>query len=369
MSKKGENIYKRKDGRWEARYEKCRSVTGKIVYGYCYGKTYKEAKQKMQYAISNTAQQPKAKQAETQFDVYCDDWLCEKAVTIRQSSYIKYEIIIERHIKPFFGHILLAEITTALCSKFRETLSEKESPKMVRDILTVLKAVLKYSQQKEPTFNKNIEIVMPRTVQKEMRVLSSQESASFLRYLIEDIDACKLGIILSVMTGMRIGEICALKWDNISLSDGTVKVSSTMQRLRKLDNNQNGKTEVVIGAPKSSASMRTIPLTKECIALCERMAAPCNSYVLTGSSLYMEPRALQYRLKKYTEACGLKGVHFHTLRHTFATRCVEVGFEIKSLSEILGHSSTTITLDRYVHSSLQLKRTNMDKLSGINGCL
>lgn len=83
----------------------------------------------------------------------------------------------------------------------------------------------------------------------------------------------------------------------------------------------------------------------------------------------MEPRALQYRLKKYTEECGLKDVHFHTLRHTFATRCVEVGFEIKSLSEVLGHSSTTITLDRYVHSSLQLERTNMDKLSGIHGCL
>jgi len=369
MSKKGENIYKRKDGRWEARYEKCRSVTGKIVYGYCYGKTYREAKQKMQNAISHASLKSKAQKDEDRFQCFCDGWLSEKAVTIKQSSYIKYDIMLEKHIKPFLGHFMLAEITTALCSRFREVLSEKESPKMVRDILTVLKAVLKFSQRKEPSFRNDIDIVMPKTVQKEMRVLSSEKAALFIQYLLADLDACKFGIILSAMTGMRIGEICALKWENISLADGTVKVSSTMQRLRKLDKIQSNRTEVVIGVPKSNSSLRTIPLTKECLKLCEKMAEPCGCFVLTGSSSYMEPRALQYRLKKYTEECGLKDVHFHTLRHTFATRCVEVGFEIKSLSEVLGHSSTTITLDRYVHSSLQLKRTNMDKLSGIHGCL
>ena len=87
-----------------------------------------------------------------------------------------------------------------------------------------------------------------------------------------------------------------------------------------------------------------------------------TAFVLTGTSDYMEPRTLQYRMEKYTAECGLEGVHFHTLRHTFATRCVEVGFEIKSLSEILGHANTTITLERYVHSSMELKRHNMNKL-------
>lgn len=91
-----------------------------------------------------------------------------------------------------------------------------------------------------------------------------------------------------------------------------------------------------------------------------------NKYVLTGDPVhYLEPRALQYRLSKYTEACNLQGVHFHVFRHTFATRCVEVGFEIKSLSEILGHSSAKVTLDRYVHSSMELKRANMDKLAAV----
>lgn len=110
--------------------------------------------------------------------------------------------------------------------------------------------------------------------------------------------------------------------------------------------------------------MRTIPMTEYAAGLCRHMKPQSSAaYVLTGTDAFMEPRVLQYRLEKYTQACGLEGVHFHTLRHTFATRAVEVGFEIKSLSEILGHASVTITLDRYVHSSLELKRDNMQKLN------
>ena len=122
----------------------------------------------------------------------------------------------------------------------------------------------------------------------------------------------------------------------------------------------------MIGTPKSNTSTRIIPLTDSLTVLCEQMKPEePSAYVLTGTESYMEPRALQYRLKKYTNQCGLDGVHFHTLRHTFATRCVEVGFEIKSLSEILGHANTTITLEKYVHSSLELKRNNMNKLSAV----
>ena len=111
--------------------------------------------------------------------------------------------------------------------------------------------------------------------------------------------------------------------------------------------------------------MRIIPLNDYAAELCARWYVPSPSaYVLTGeSNKFIEPRALQYRLGKYAKACNLEGVHFHALRHTFATRCVEVGFEIKSLSEILGHSSSRITLDRYVHSSIELKRDNMKKLA------
>ncbi len=122
----------------------------------------------------------------------------------------------------------------------------------------------------------------------------------------------------------------------------------------------------MIGAPSTDSSVRVIPLSASALTLC-RSAGVCASgaFVLTGTAKYMEPRALQYRFKRYMRDCGLEGVHFHTLRHTFATRCVEVGFELKSLSEILGHANTSITMNRYVHSSFELKRDNMDKLSAV----
>lgn len=148
------------------------------------------------------------------------------------------------------------------------------------------------------------------------------------------------------------------------MKDKTIKISSTMQRLKDISLNRETKTRIVIGSPKSDTSARIIPINDYAAELCRRMNPKSPAaFVLTGTSNYMEPRTLQYRMEKYTGDCGLEGVHFHTLRHTFATRCVEVGFEIKSLSEILGHANTTITLDRYVHSSMELKRDNMNKLA------
>jgi site-specific recombinase xerC len=139
-----------------------------------------------------------------------------------------------------------------------------------------------------------------------------------------------------------------------------------MQRLRDLGGNGK-KTHIVVSDPKSFASERDIPLGGFAAELCRRFYADKPlAYVLTGSeSRYVEPRALQYKMRRYCETCELSGVHFHSLRHSFATRCVEVGFDIKSLSEVLGHSSPQITLERYVHSSIELKRENMGKLAAI----
>ena len=129
---------------------------------------------------------------------------------------------------------------------------------------------------------------------------------------------------------------------------------------------QSNRTKIIIGSPKSDNSARVIPLTEYALTLCRRFQVDNpEAYILTGTEKLMEPRALQYRIEKYTRECGLEGVHAHTLRHTFATRAVEVGFEIKSLSEVLGHANTTVTLERYVHSSMELKRTNMEKLKAV----
>ncbi len=367
---KGENIFKRKDGRWEARYMKQREASGKIKYGYCYGKTYKEAKEKVTKKKAEVLAGKVIRETKcgSPLAVYCENWLSQNKEKLKESTYVKYTNMLNHHIKPKLGQYHSSEITTGIVQQFRDELLYQEglSPKTVKDILVLLHSILKYvaKQSSENAFS--IEIEYPKNCKKEMRVLTVREQECFISYLIHDMNAYKFGILLALYTGIRIGELCALCWDNISLEEKTIRINATMQRLQMVDETNERKTKVIITTPKSDTSVRTIPLPDGLLSFCKRIKPQDSmAYVLTGTRNYIEPRTLQYHLKKYTKECGLEGVHFHTLRHTFATRCIEVGFEIKSLSEILGHSTTTITMDRYVHSSMELKRNNMNKLAGI----
>lgn len=371
MARKGENIYKRKDGRWEARYIKGYKSDGKAKYGYCYGKSYRQTKEKVSQMKATTScnQMISAESARKQLSQYCDEWLMFSRVRIKESTYAKYQSVIEKHIKPRLGDFHATALTSLVMEKFtRELLWEEElSAKTVKDILVLLKSILRYMNENYGGVLPKVEIVYPKEKKREMRVLSKEEQAGFSRYLMTDMDDGKFGALLALMTGLRIGEVCALRWKDISLDEQTIRVSSTMQRLKNMGEGNGAKTKILINAPKSDASARIIPLTDYTLELCRmRKAQSPDAFVLTGEEdRFMEPRTLQYRFEKYTRDCALEGVHFHTLRHSFATRCVEVDFEIKSLSEILGHSSPKITLERYVHSSLELKRSNMNKLAAI----
>lgn len=200
--------------------------------------------------------------------------------------------------------------------------------------------------------------------EKEMRVFSIAEQEALVRVLITDMDLYKFGVLLSLYTGIRIGELCALKWEDFSLSEGVLKVRKTMQRIQDTDNVASHKTKVIITEPKSICSIRTIPLPTFIAEITYRYVTNPGAFILTGdSNRYVEPRTMQNRFKGYVRESGIATANFHALRHTFATRCVEVGFEVKSLSEILGHANVNITLNRYVHSSLELKHLNMNKLT------
>ena len=211
----------------------------------------------------------------------------------------------------------------------------------------------------------NFKGITVKQVQKPLRVLSSIEQQKLSEYLFANLNSCNLGILICLYTGLRIGEICALKWEDISLEEQSLYVHHTMQRLQTSRTGKS-KTTVIISTPKSDCSIRTIPIPNDMLALLQEQKQPDNAYVLTGSShRYMEPRTLQYRFRVIMRRCEIENVNFHVLRHTFATRCVELGFDIKSLSEILGHASVNITLNRYVHPSRELKQKNMDKLGQI----
>lgn len=365
---KNENVFKRKEGRREARCIKGYEPSGKIRYGFCRNKTYREIKEKAaEYKASSAAGNViPVNSKKHRFSFYCDEWLKQKRDRIRESTYIKYRTAIEKHIKPKLGGCFPSGIDSGAIEEFTHALlfEDKMAVKTVHDILTVLRGILKYTSAQ---LTEDLpEIVYPRERRREMRVLSRDEQKCFVDYLSEDMDACRFGLLLALFTGIRIGELCALQWKNINIRERTVHIVSTMQRLQDTDKAGERRTRIVIGAPKSDTSVRTIPMTGCAAALCEKMDCEnSEAYILTGTEAYMEPRTLQYRVEKYARACGLEGVHAHTLRHTFATRAIEVGFEIKSLSEILGHSTTTVTMERYVHSSMELKRTNMNKLSAV----
>lgn len=367
---KGENIFKRKDGRWEARYIKGYELSGKIKYGFVYGKTYREAKEKVTQAKAAIAGgKPTATSSKKhRFAYYCDAWLQMGKLRLKESTYVKYQGILENHVKPKLGGCLPQGITTMTANAFTQELLEQDglSAKTVRDILTVTRSVLSYAQEQAGGIFPKVTFTYPREIKKEMRVLSRQEQERFIHYLLSDMDECKFGVLLALLTGMRIGEVCALRWEDVSMEERSIHVHATLQRLQSIDPEDKAKTRIIISEPKSACSVRMIPMSASAYDLCRQMQQnDPEAYLLTGTREFAEPRVVQYRLDKYTSECGLEGVHFHTLRHTFATRCVEVGFEIKSLSEILGHSTTTITLDRYVHSSMALKRDNMEKLTAV----
>ena len=369
MPRKGENIYKRKDGRWEARYAKGCDPSGGTRYGSCYGRTYAEAKGKAEQAkalLLTGVPQNRAAADRRRLKCFCEEWLELEKWSVKASTYARYSTAVKTHIIPELGDCLPQAVSTQTVEAFKRKLLVEHglAPKSVKDILVILRAILKYAARQFPGGLPTVDFIYPKEFKKEMRVLTPEEQQRLISYLTEDMDRCRFGVLLSLLTGLRIGELCALRWENISLRNRTLRVAATVQRLPS--RNAGGKTELVIGDPKSETSARTIPLSDLAVNLCRQIGPgrPLD-FVLTGTEHCMDPRAMQYRMKKYAADCGLEGVHFHTLRHTFATRCVEAGFEIKSLSEILGHASTSVTMDRYVHSSMELKRKNMDKLAAV----
>lgn len=374
MARTGENIYKRKDGRWEARYIKYYDGNGKAKYGYVYGHSYAEAKGKLIGCLTSTSSSPSASDKSNplkRFDYWLDEWLKVKKVRVKEPTYIRYRNSIENHIKPHLGKYPVERISAALIENFAQYLLENGrldktgglSEKSVLDILTIVKEAIKYTNTLGISTSCQIEFIPLRCKQKEMRVLSQKESKILVSYLTVESDVYKFGIFLALYTGIRIGELCALQWKDWSFDTKTIHISKTMQRLQKVERNEEKKTHVIVVEAKSKSSHRLIPLPDFILEIASKYKQPPNCYVIsTERGKFTEPRVMQYQFKKCMDLCGIKDVNFHALRHTFATRCIESGFDVKTLSEILGHSSVKITLDKYVHSSLELKRINMEKL-------
>lgn len=373
MSRTGENIYKRKDGRWEARYIASYDGNGKAKYKYIYARTYTEVKAKLFNAQNHAhlATESKNTKDKEKYEYWVDEWLRTKRLSVKESTYIRYRNTIENHIKPDLGKYPISKISTTLMEQFvshklqdgRKDGNGGLSPKSMSGIMVIIKESFRYAQSYGVIVICSFDRISFKKNAQEMRALSLLEEQRLLSVLFKDFDRYKLGVFICLYTGIRIGELCALQWKNVSISENSIKIEHTMQRLQSEDLNALQKTRIIVTEPKSYASLRTIPLPEFVIDVIKPFVGTPNTYVLSGEcKTFIEPRTMQNRFKTYLVEGQINDANFHSLRHTFATRCIEAGFDVKTLSEILGHSSVKITLDKYVHSSMQLKRNNMEKL-------
>jgi len=353
MSRRGENIYKRKDGRWEARYVKCVLPDGRKKYGSVYARTYNEVKEKQKQR--STAPEPAEVKPLSLEEAY-NSWILDIRSRSKPNTVIKYEGIYNNHLR-VLKDLQICSINRETVSRLTAILFEKGlKQKTVNDILIVLNSILKYCAAESglnlPRINY---ITEPK---KEMRVLSLYEQKLLTKYLENDIDIHKFGVLLALYTGLRIGELCALKWEDFD--EYSITVDKTMMRVKTRDNS----TEIITAKPKSISSIRRIPIPLEIRRYLKQFKG--SGYVLSNKKLeFTEPRLMQYKFEKYADECNLKYVTFHTLRHTFATRCIEAGVDVKTVSELLGHSDAKITLNCYVHSSFELKQTSIQRMEAL----
>ena len=373
MSRRGENIYKRKDGRWEGRYIKSYSADNKAKYGYVYGKTYSEVKEKLICAKAIPSSNVSVNKIKSvSLNEVLTLWLQSVQRNVKEATYARYHHLVEAHIRAELGAYAIDRITPTVIENYiNELLVHGRldgkgglSPKTTTEILTIIKTAIDYAQYLGYSISTIPSKINIKKKENHIRVLSASEQQQLERVLLTDIDTIKFGVLLSLYTGIRLGELCALRWNCVDLKSGIIKVQQTMQRIQNTDPSEKKRTKIIITDPKTQTSSRIIPLPAAILLIANSFQASPNSFILTGSSeRYIEPRTMQNHFKRIIQESGITDVNYHALRHTFATRCVEVGFEIKTLSEILGHSTVNITLNRYVHSSFELKRQNMNKLT------
>lgn len=373
MGRHGENIRKRTDGRWEARYIQYHDTDGKAVYRYIYGKSYQEVKQKRKNEMLKEPAFPEMTTTVSKivFHKLAEEWLDFKRVHVKQSTYAHYVQMLEKHLLPQLGNIYLSAITTLVIEKFLQDklcsgrLDGKGglSGKTVSDMRSVLKMILQYAKRKGYFCPSDLDFFAPRVQAPQIEILQYDEQKRLEQILLSESKPLYLGILIALYAGLRIGEVCALQWKDFDFKEGTVNISKTCIRIVDTEYSTEKRTRLLIDKPKTECANRIIPLSDDILSHFQKARTSPEMYILTGKTHFMEPRVCLENYKRILRAASIKDHTFHALRHTFATRCVELGFDIKSLSEIMGHSNISITMQRYVHPSIEQKRMQMNKLS------
>ena len=358
-------IYKRKDGRFEGRQRVGSKENGQPHFRYVYARTYEECKQKLEN-IQPSAEAVSLNVRPLLFRQAAERWLSFVETYVKKSTYAAYRYVLEHHILHVFGGVHLENFSEEQVRNFLNRLQDRGlSMSTVRNIAVIIRLVLAFAERQynQPNFLRGLRL--PR-IQRIRETFSSHEWRKLRTNCVEETSTTATAVALAAYLGLRIGEVCALKVKDFDKKRKTLSICRTVQRVYQAHGKK--RTVLIAGLPKSGHSCRILPVPE---ALSERLKELSRN--LEGDSWFfgrrgkpLEPRTLQYRFKKYLSSLGLQPRGFHQLRHRFAGHCVEKNINIKALSEILGHSSVRITLDYYVHPSMDYKRRQLERLAKVS---
>ena len=284
-------------------------------------------------------------------------YLEEKTGKVKDSTLKCYQRNIRCHILPKLGGRVAANLTVEDIDDYLEAMQESFSPKLVREVGALLLALLRLAG-----INFTGEVTLPKVRQKNEEVFTETELKQLARIILRRTDETGLGILLTVYTGIRLGELCGLKWQDVNAGKGMLHVQRTVERVAQED----GTTCLAVLTPKTESSNRWIPIPQEMMRVLKPDQRLPETYLLTGGEIIPDPRTMQNRYRALLKRIGVPYRNFHALRHTYATRCIEQGIDAKSVSELLGHSDVRTTLRLYVHASMDYKSKAVEAIGFLN---
>lgn len=362
MPRSGKNIYQRRDGRFEGRYIKGRKENGKPEYGYIYGATYKEAENKLALAQAGHAALPAP--GVLTVSQWLNKWLDTAAAFISTQAHGRYTSVISAHLSPELGDCRLLAVDGEAINRF---IRESGLPKSTQmDIVSMMRSAMKLAEI-EYGITGVADAIAAVTWEKSMeRTLTPMERERLTASSRHRGDTLDAGILLALYLGMRGGELCALRWRDIDLETGVIRISKSVRRVRFPDENSGTKTRVILGEPEFKSAIREVPLPMFLIEFFTEQSCfhlPAD-YILNGrSDKVIEPRSAEYHLLKRMDEVGLEGVSFRTLRDTFESGCMAAGFSLQVINALLGRKIPSRDSAALPFPSLEQKRESIEKLA------
>lgn len=295
-------------------------------------------------------------------------WLLEKKDYIKESTYANYSNNIFNHIIPKLGNYYLNELNHKIIQDFLLELSKNGrkdnngglAEKTIKDITIIIKGSIKKGINEDKIKHIELTFNYPKdNKENKLYVLTKREQNKITNYVLENISSKNIGLLISLYSGIRIGELCALRWEDVDFKKNCLTINKTIQRVYIKDKNKNI-SKVIITTPKTKNANREIPINKDFLEILKKVKSDKKHYILTGNEKYIEPRTYRKYFNKVLDELKIKHFNFHSLRHTFATNCISLGVDYKTVSELLGHANVNITLNLYVHPRYSQKKKCID---------